>query len=75
MKLPVFQFVAVVICPVAGHHLKEPGLMLLTAALQVFISTDKILLSLLLSRMKSRRPSLKREMLQAPIFPHDPSIS
>ena len=38
LELPMLQFVPVAPCPVAGHHWKELGPILLTPTLQIFIS-------------------------------------
>ena len=38
MELPMLQFVPVAPCPVAGHHRKESGPILLTLTLEIFIS-------------------------------------
>lgn len=39
---PVFQFVTIVFCPVAGHHLKEPDSVIFTASLQILVHLDEI---------------------------------
>jgi len=41
-ELPVLQFVPVASCPVAGHHLKEFGPILLTPTLEIFIDIYKV---------------------------------
>ena len=38
LELPLLQFVPIAPCPVAGHHWKELGPILLTPTLQIFIS-------------------------------------
>ena len=38
LELPRLQFVPVAPCPVAGHHWKESGPVLLTTTLQIFVS-------------------------------------
>ena len=38
LELPLLQFVPIAPCPVAGHHWKESGPVLLTPTLQIFIS-------------------------------------
>ena len=38
MELPVLQFVPIAPCPVAGHHWKELGPILLTPTVQIFVS-------------------------------------
>jgi len=53
---PMFQFVAMASCPVAGHHWKEPGSVTFTPSLQVFIHIDEIPSSLLFSRLNSPSP-------------------
>jgi len=40
--VPMLQFVAVAPCPVAGHHWKELGPILLTPTLQIFIGIYKV---------------------------------
>lgn len=52
VELLVVQFMAIVPCPVAGHHLKGPGTILLAPAFETFICIDEIPLSLLFSRLK-----------------------
>jgi len=42
MELPVLQFVPIAPCPVAGHHWKESGPVLLTPTLQIFINIYKV---------------------------------
>lgn len=42
MTLPVFKYLPVSPCPVAEHHWKDSGPMLLTTALKIFMSIDKI---------------------------------
>ena len=37
-ELPVLQFVPIAPCPVAGHHWKELGPILLTPTLEIFVS-------------------------------------
>ena len=43
LELPLLQFVPVAPCPVAGHHWKESGPILLTPTLQIFVSFSKVL--------------------------------
>jgi len=43
VELPMLQFVPVAPCPVAGHHRKESGPILLTPTLKILISIYKIL--------------------------------
>jgi len=40
--LPLLQFVPVAPCPVAGHHFKESGPILLTPTLKIFVSIYKV---------------------------------
>ena len=42
MELLILQFVSIALCPVAGYHWKEPGPILLTPTLKIFISVYKI---------------------------------
>jgi len=42
LELPLLHFVPVAPCPVAGHHWKESGPILLTPTLQRFISISKV---------------------------------
>jgi len=48
MELPLLQFVPVGPCPVAGHHWKELGPILLTPTLEIFLRSHR---SLLFSRL------------------------
>ena len=41
-ELPMLHFVPVAPCPVAGHHWKEPGPILLTPTLKIFIRIYKV---------------------------------
>ena len=41
-ELPMLQFVPIAPCPVAGHHWKESGPILLTPTLKTFISIQKV---------------------------------
>ena len=41
LELPLLQFVPIAPCPVAGHHWKESGPVLLTPTLQIFRGIDK----------------------------------
>ena len=41
-ELPLLQSVPIAPCPVAGHHCKESGPILLTPTLQIFISIYKV---------------------------------
>lgn len=43
MELAVFRYMPVSPCPVAEHHWKESGCVLLTSALKIFVSVDKIM--------------------------------
>ena len=43
LELPLLQFVPVAPCPVAAHHWKESGPVLLTPTLQIFRGISKIL--------------------------------
>jgi len=38
----MLQFVPIAPCPVAGHHWKESGPVLLTPALQIFMGISKV---------------------------------
>jgi len=40
LELPLLQFVPIAPCPVAGHHWKESGPVLLTPTLQIFIKSQ-----------------------------------
>jgi len=42
LELPVLQFVPVAPCPVAGHHWKESGPILLTPTMQIFRGIYKV---------------------------------
>ena len=42
MELPMLQFVPVASCPVAGHHWKESGPVLLTPTLKTFTGISKV---------------------------------
>ena len=42
LELLMLQFVPVAPCPVAGHHWKESGPVLLTPTLQIFINISKV---------------------------------
>ena len=42
LELPLFQFVPIAPCPVAGHHWKESGPVLLTPTLQIFRGISKV---------------------------------
>jgi len=42
LELPLLPFVPVAPCPVAGHHWKEPGPVLLTPTLQIFRGISKV---------------------------------
>ena len=42
LELPLLQFVPVAPCPVAGHHWKESGPILLTPTLQIFVGISKV---------------------------------
>ena len=42
LELPLLQFVPVAPCPVTGHHWKEPGPVLLTPTLQIFVSINTL---------------------------------
>jgi len=72
MELPVLQFVPIVPCPVAGHHWKESGSILLTPTLiSIFICIYKVPSQPPLLQAKQAqlpRPFLIREMLQSLII-------
>jgi len=77
MKLPMLQFVPVAPCPVAGHHWKESGPILLTPTLQIFVSIYKVPSqpSLLQAKQaKLPQPFLVEEMLQSPHHPRSPPL-
>jgi len=70
-ELPMLQFVPVTSCPVAGHHWKEFGPILLTPTLQVFLSIYKDPSQPSLLQVKQAQlpqPFLIGEMLQSPII-------
>ena len=69
MELPVLQFVPISPCPVAGHHRKEFGPILLTPTLQIFIGIYKGPLQpslLQAEQAQLPQPFLIAEMLQSP---------
>ena len=68
-ELPVPQFVPIAPCPVAGHHWKEPGPVLLTRTLQIFRGICKIPSQpslLQAEQAQLPQPLLLEEMLQSP---------
>ena len=72
LELPLLQFVPVAPCPVAGHHWKESGPVLLTPTLQIFVGIDKVPSQpslLQAEQAQLPQPLLVGEMLQSPHHP------
>jgi len=77
LELPLLQFVPVGPCPVAGHHWKESGPILLTPTLQVFVSVYNVPSQPSLFQAEQAQlpqPLLVGEMLQSPHHPHSPPL-
>ena len=75
MELPMLQFVHVAPCPVAGHHSKEFGPILLTPTLQIFIYKIPFQASLLQAEQAQLpQPFLVGEVLQSPHHPRSPPL-
>jgi len=69
LELPRLQFVPVAPCPVAGHHWKESGPVLLTPTLKIFRGISKVPSQPSLLQATQAwlpRPLLVGEMLQSP---------
>jgi len=69
MELPILQFMPIAPCPVAGHHWKESGPILLTPTLQIFIRIYKVPSQpslLQAEQAQLPQPFLIAEMLQSP---------
>jgi len=65
----MLQFVPIAPCPVAGHHWKESGSILLTPTLEIFIGIYKVPSQPSLLQAKQAQlpqPLLLGEMLQSP---------
>jgi len=78
MELLMLQFVPLAPCPVAGHHCKEFGPILLTPILQIFIGIYKVLFQpspLQAEQAQRPQPLLTGEMLQSPHHLCSPSCS
>ena len=76
-ELPVLQFVLVALCPVAGHHWKESGPILLTPTLQIFLGVYKVPSQpslLQAEQAQLPQPFLRGQMLQSPHRPLSPSL-
>jgi len=72
LELLMLHFVPVAPCPVAGHHWKESGLILLTPTLQILISIYKIPSRpsfLQAKQAQLPQPFLLGQMLQSPHHP------
>jgi len=77
MELLTLQFVPIAPCPVAGHHWKESGPILLTPSLKIFRGVYKIPSQPSLLQAKQAQlpqPFLVREMLQSPNHLHSPPL-
>ena len=75
MELPVLQCVPITPCPVAGHHWKEFGPILLTPTLEIFISIYKVPSQpslLQAEQAQLPQPLLLGEMLLSPHHPCSP---
>ena len=75
LELPVPQFVPIAPCPVAGHHCKESGPVLLTPTLQIFRGISKVPSQpslLQAEQAQLPQPLLGGEMLQSPHHPCSP---
>jgi len=71
MELPVFQFVPIAPCPVAGHHREESGPILVTPTLEIFIGIYKVPSQSSLLQAKQAQfpqPFLIGQMLQSPHY-------
>jgi len=76
LELPLPQFVPVAPCPVAGHHCKESGPILLTP-LQILIGISKVPSQpslLQAEQAQLPQPLLAGEMLQSPPHPPSPAL-
>ena len=77
LELPRLQFVPVAPCPVAGHHWKESGPVLLTPTLQIFRGISKVPSQpslLQAEQAQLPQPLLVGEMLQSPPHPRSPPL-
>jgi len=77
IELPKLQFVPVAPCPVAGHHWKELGPILLTPTLKIFINIYKVPSQpslLQAEQAQLPQPFLIGQMLQSPHHPHSLSL-
>ena len=77
VELPQLQFVPIAPCPIAGHHWKEFGPVLLTPTLQIFVSIYKVPSQpslLQAEQAQLPQPLLVGEMLQSPHHPRTPLI-
>ena len=77
LELPRLQFVPVAPCPVAGHHWKESGPVLLTPTLQIFMGISKVPSQpslLQAEQAQLPQPLLVGEMLQSPPHPRSPVL-
>jgi len=73
VQLPLLQFVPVAPCPVAGHHWKESGPVLLAPTLQIFIGISKVPSQpslLQAEQAQLPQPFLIGQMLQSPHHHH-----
>jgi len=76
-ELPLLQFVPIAPCPVAGHHWKESGPVLLTPTLQIFRGIYKVPSQpslLQAEQAQLPQPLLVGEMLQSPPHPRSPPL-
>jgi len=77
MELPLLQFVPVAPCPVAGHHWKESGPVILTPTLKMFTGISKVPSQpslLQAEQAQLPQPFLVGEMLQSPHHPRSPPL-
>jgi len=77
LELPLPQFVPVAPCPVAGHHCKEPGPVLLTPPLQILIGISKVPSQpslLQAEQAQLPQPLLVGGMLKSPPHPRSPAL-
>ena len=73
----MLQFVPVAPCPVAGHHWKESGPVLLTPTLQIFRGISKVPSQpslLQAEQAQLPQPLLLGKMLQSPPHPRSPAL-
>ena len=76
-ELPLLQFVPIAPCPVAGHHWKESGPILLTPTLKIPISIYEVPSQpslLQAEQAQLPQPFVVGEMLQSPHHPHSPPL-